>query len=295
LNAKIGEYLTKLREGQPVSQQELTALQQTVERVKERGLLLTNEKGIYGEVAKQLAFVADKQSEINEKKKASPDPEIVQAAAEHLNYQNQIADRGEDENQAAASAADNRERAKGIIDSILGPQQAVKEETGATADEAERGGEATLQIGQNAVSIIPQINQTTQAMAQLKAEAQAAAAAVASASGGGGSVVQNPFAQYHGGPTYLANGGFARGQDRIAAALAPGETVINRKQSGRFFSELNAMNQGSTPVYREQGGPVTNVGDVNVSVQGGDSSQQTVREIGHALRREIQRGNIKLR
>jgi hypothetical protein len=58
---------------------------------------------------------------------------------------------------------------------------------------------------------------------------------------------------------------------------------------------LNAMNQGSQPVFREQGGPVTNVGDINVSVNGGDSSQQTVREIGYALRRQIQRGNIKLR
>jgi ribosomal protein S9 len=86
-----------------------------------------------------------------------------------------------------------------------------------------------------------------------------------------------------------------RGQDRQLTALARGETVVNRKQSRRFFSELNAMNQGSQPVYRDQGGPVTNVGDVNVTVQGGDTSQQTVRGIGHALRRELKRGNITLR
>ena len=82
--------------------------------------------------------------------------------------------------------------------------------------------------------------------------------------------------------------------DKIPAYLSRGETVVNRKQSARFFSELNAMNQGSRPVYREQGGSVTNVGDVNVTVQGGNTSQQTVREIGRALRREIQRGTIKL-
>ena len=97
------------------------------------------------------------------------------------------------------------------------------------------------------------------------------------------------------GGRFFADGGQARGQDRIPATLASGETVINSNSSRKFFSELNAMNQGSNPVFREQGGPVTNVGDVNVSVNGGDSSQQTVREIGIALRRQIQRGNIKLR
>ena len=101
-------------------------------------------------------------------------------------------------------------------------------------------------------------------------------------------------AQYHGGPMkYFAHGG--RGQDKIPAMLTKKETVVSAKNSQRFFSELNAMNQGSQPVYREQGGTVTNVGDVNVTVQGGDSSQQTVREIGRALRREVQRGTIKLR
>ena len=77
--------------------------------------------------------------------------------------------------------------------------------------------------------------------------------------------------------------------------LSPGEFVVNSKATKSFFSELNAMNNGGQPTHREQGGPVTNVGDVNVTVNGGDSSQQTVREIGRALRRDIQRGNIKLR
>ena len=92
---------------------------------------------------------------------------------------------------------------------------------------------------------------------------------------------------------YLAAGG--RGQDNIHTVLARGEYVSSARTAGKFFSELNAMNNGSRPVHRAQGGSVTNVGDVNVTVKGGDSSQQTVREIGHALRREIQRGNIKLK
>ncbi len=120
-----------------------------------------------------------------------------------------------------------------------------------------------------------------------------AAAKAKAASAGGGADTATP---YHGGPLrYYADGGPARGQDNIPAMLSRGETVINSKNSKRFYSELNAMNQGSQPVYREQGGSVTNVGDVNVTVKGGETSQQTAREIGHALRREVQRGNVKLR
>jgi TP901 family phage tail tape measure protein len=149
---------------------------------------------------------------------------------------------------------------------------------------------ATSQIGQAAANQVSAVNSLAQAYANLAQQARAAAAAQGAA---GGSATA-----YHGGPMarYFAAGGIVgRGQDKILTALSRGETVTNSRQSARFSSELNAINQGSQPVFREQGGPVTNVGDVNVTVNGGDSSQQTVREIGHALRREIQRGNIKLR
>jgi TP901 family phage tail tape measure protein len=118
------------------------------------------------------------------------------------------------------------------------------------------------------------------AIAQIAAATAAATAAKAAAS------------KRHGGPQYLASGGL--GQDSVPAMLSPGEFVINSDSSKKFFSELSSMNNGSQPVYREQGGSVTTVGDVNVTVNGGDSSQQTVREIGYALRREMRRGTIKL-
>jgi TP901 family phage tail tape measure protein len=131
----------------------------------------------------------------------------------------------------------------------------------------------------------------TTALKGANVEAERLVATLAAAGGGAGAVA------YHGGPMnrYFAAGGSPRGQDKINTMLSKGETVTNAKSSQRFFSELNAINQGSQPVFREQGGQVTNVGDVNVTVNGGDSSQQTVREIGHALRREVQRGNVKLR
>lgn len=139
-------------------------------------------------------------------------------------------------------------------------------------------------------SAVGGVNNLTAALSAAKQEALALARAVAASGGGGGG-----FAYFGGPSSYFAAGGPARGQDTIPAMLSQGETVVSAKNSRRFFSELNAMNIGSQPVYREQGGSVTNVGDVNVTVNGGDSSQSTVREIGQALRREIQRGNIKLR
>jgi 16S rRNA G527 N7-methylase RsmG len=166
------------------------------------------------------------------------------------------------------------------------------EATSATKAEAASaaGGELNTTLGTTpsaAASSYAAIDGMTARLAAATRQAHALNAALAA--GGGGAV-----AAHHGG-RFFANGGLVRGQDRIAASLESGETVVNKKGSARFFSELNAMNQGSQPVFREQGGSVTNVGDVNVSVNGGDSSQQTVREIGHQLRREIQRGNIKLR
>jgi chorismate mutase len=158
-----------------------------------------------------------------------------------------------------------------------------------TSDAADDAGVFKSNIAE---SIQPLANASTQA-GTLAANMERAAAAAAGM--GAVSVPTGSGAgSYHGGPFYAA-GGMFRGQDRQLTALAQGETVVNRKQSRKFFSELNAMNQGSQPVYRDQGGPVTNVGDVNVTVQGGDTSQQTVRGIGHALRRELKRGNITLR
>jgi TP901 family phage tail tape measure protein len=142
-------------------------------------------------------------------------------------------------------------------------------------------------LATNTGSAISQANALAIAAAKVADEFERAARAQAAA---------GAATAYFGGPTsYFADGGLARGQDTQPAMLAKGERVTDAKNSARFASELNAMNLGSQPVYREQGGSVTNVGDVNVTVNGGDSSQQTVREIGQQLRRELQRGTIKLR
>ena len=59
--------------------------------------------------------------------------------------------------------------------------------------------------------------------------------------------------------------------------LSPGEMVMSTKATRAFASQLTAMNAGSKPSFHAQGGHVTNVGDINVSVEGGGTGRQTAR------------------
>jgi TP901 family phage tail tape measure protein len=93
---------------------------------------------------------------------------------------------------------------------------------------------------------------------------------------------------------YFSDGGLARGADTIPAMVAPGEFIVNSKSAQRFFSQLQAINAGARPVFRDQGGSVTNVGDINVSVHGGSTGRQTARSIAAELRRELRRGTSRL-
>ncbi len=89
--------------------------------------------------------------------------------------------------------------------------------------------------------------------------------------------------------SYFAAGG--RGTDVIPAMLTQGEFVTNAKSSQRFFSQLQAMNAGQTPVFKSEGGDTynTNVGDINVSGTG--SPQVVARDVMRAIRREERRGS----
>ena len=72
--------------------------------------------------------------------------------------------------------------------------------------------------------------------------------------------------------------------------LSPGEFIVNAKSTRQFFSQLVAINAGVRPVYREKGGPVTSIGDINITVQGASKPQQTARATMSAFKREIRRG-----
>jgi hypothetical protein len=76
--------------------------------------------------------------------------------------------------------------------------------------------------------------------------------------------------------------------------LSPGEFVVNARSTRKFFSQLQAINAGVRPVFRQDGGPVTNVGDINVTVTGGRDGTLTGRQIASSLRRELRRNTSSL-
>lgn len=131
---------------------------------------------------------------------------------------------------------------------------------------------------------IPTLNAAIQ-RAQTLEQALLAAARAAASIGLGGSFL------YHGGKVgYRAVGGpINRGADTIPTMLSPGEFVVNSKQARNFAAELQAINAGQAPQFREQGGSVTNIGDINVSVQTDSTRGVSGRDIAAALRRELRR------
>ena len=105
----------------------------------------------------------------------------------------------------------------------------------------------------------------------------------------------SPEMAAHGGRVgrYLATGGPA-GTDVVPAWLSRGEFVMNAGSANKFASQLVAMNAGIQPTFRSDGGSVTSIGDINVTVQGGETGRHTARSIAAELRRELRRGTTTL-
>jgi len=86
----------------------------------------------------------------------------------------------------------------------------------------------------------------------------------------------------------FASGGFvSRGTDTIPAMLSKGEFVVNARSTRKFFSEIQSLNAGVRPSFRQNGGPVSTsitIGDIIVS--GADSPRATGREVLRELKRE---------
>lgn len=179
-------------------------------------------------------------------------------------------------------ARQEAERTKGLLDALK--PQAATEATKEAKAGAEGADAALNEVSQ--VNLGGLINQ-----AQLLADALWS---VAEASVN----IQPPgpaLMAAHGGVVwkFLAGGGPV-GTDTIPAMLSPGEVVINAASARKFASQLTAINAGVQPVYRSVGGSVTNVGDINVTVNGGGTSRQTARSIAAELRRELRRGTATL-
>lgn len=136
---------------------------------------------------------------------------------------------------------------------------------------------------------------TASAVAQValnweRAAVAAERAARAGAAGGGAGQQAARGGLIH--PRYFAQGGPV-GSDRVPAWLSPGEMVMNRGATSRFFSQLSAMNAGA------RGGrlPVSNttVGDTtfNINVHESRTPNQTGRVVASEIRREQRRGSIR--
>lgn len=83
------------------------------------------------------------------------------------------------------------------------------------------------------------------------------------------------------------------GTDTVSAMLTPGEFVMNAASSRRFYTQLLSMNNNGVRHFAS-GGPVTNTGDFNISVQSSGNSTVDAVKIGKALRRAIRQGRITL-
>ena len=72
---------------------------------------------------------------------------------------------------------------------------------------------------------------------------------------------------------------------------------MNSRSTRQFYSQIQAMNAGQTPQFRENGGSVTTIGDINVNVTGGAGSENpdvAGRQIANSLRRELRRNTSAL-
>ena len=288
LNDTYRKAVITQKTGIPVSAELIQQMETQTTELEKRGILTANEAAQYTEIH---GLIRRNNSELKERDKlkgdllSSTDVQTYEALFHVQEASARALKKGGD---AAGIMKTNLSEAKKVMADFPLTAGSATQSLSEMSETANSTATHTASIGTAAAGSVAAVDSLATAYERLAA----AKAKAAAASGGEGA----PATDYHGGPLrYYADGGPARGQDNVPAMLSRGETVINSRNSKRFYSELNAMNQGSQPVYREQGGPVTNVGDVNVTVKGGETSQQTVREIGHALRREFQRGNVKLR
>jgi TP901 family phage tail tape measure protein len=116
-------------------------------------------------------------------------------------------------------------------------------------------------------------------------------------------VPQTPTAQHFGGlikgfkaggiARHFASGGIAQGTDNIPALLSSGETVVDSRNSRKFFSELQAIRAGNSP-SSEPATSVTNntIGDINV--HGAGQPDVVARKVMDLIRRELRRGSGRI-
>lgn len=99
-----------------------------------------------------------------------------------------------------------------------------------------------------------------------------------------------------GGLPAFASGGLLHGPmglDNLLIRAHAGEFVVNSAATKAFYPQLVAMNAGMEPRAFANGGPVTNVGDINITQHSSGNVQTDVRELGRLLQREFKRGTVR--
>lgn len=168
--------------------------------------------------------------------------------------------------------------------------RALTDWTGKVDDVVVANAAANISLRDQLTQTLTSINDVGAAYRNLAADIKAAADAY--------NVITSffvPDGKVHGGsiPAFAGGGFVKKGFDTQVAAVAPGEFIMNRQSTMRNYTQFVAMNQGRQPRNFVQGGNVTTVGDVNITVQGGNNSAQTVSEIGRGLQREIRMKRLK--
>lgn len=194
-------------------------------------------------------------------------------------------------------------------------QQQLKEAINATADSVTKVSQALTGVTPNfdalkteAASLAeskPPIDDVAKAIANIGTQAQSTLSSIKAVkeqlstigSGGGGSEQK-----MQGGPVYRAVGGsldffsgkFAKGSDNIPVMASPGEFFVRNPYSQEFRPVLDAINSGKGNQIFNQQRSSTQVGNIHVHVQGGDTSAQSITAIGQGLQRALRTGLLKL-
>jgi len=292
----VGESL--VQDGQiPISQTELK-LQELIARgqqLREQGILSSSQEETAAAALLQLVQQFQQAKEENARRKLI-DPAVSEEAkqrleglketASDLDVEVDLSDLLEDTQQTSTAAQTTSTNLQNSATSA----STLATNMGTTAENSGQSATSTGQVTTNASAAIGPTASLAAAWGQVAQNARAAAQAAAAAGGAGAAT-----AYYGKKITYRQAGGpVTRGADTQLVMAQPGERIINAKQSRNFAAELVAINAGQRPQYRDQGGPVTSIGDVNVNVTAESSSGIDGRQIGQDIRRELRRGTLRL-
>lgn len=184
--------------------------------------------------------------------------------------------------QAQDALANQQAILQGINQALdLIPEQ-FREATDFGTEFGDAGARSVDQVVDEVRELVNELINAKQLMDALAQDAQDLADEAAEA----GVPIPNRF-----GGSYFARGGFGpRGMDRIPAFLSRGESVIDARNSMRFFPQISAMRAGYNPLG---GNSTTTVGDINIHLNGSSSDTLTANRIGRSLQRALRQGILR--